>query len=214
MHISFTKLKHLVLLVFVCLISFANFGQSETNKLKAQIAFGFNKTVGNGQSAGFSSKTINFPTINLGVQYMFSETLGAKLDFGYNRSSNDKNSPEFKLNYSRVNGQLVYDFSKLFSFFLPPRFAVIGHTGLGISFSKPLGSYVNNKYTFINGIIGGELHYGISQTVSIFGDASLILPLSKKDKYNSDVDGYSFNGKLLTTTIGVSVSLSGCQYCD
>ncbi len=168
----------------------------------------------NEQNAGFSSKTINYPTINLGVQYMFSETLGTKLDLGYNRSSNDTNSPEFKLNYTRINGQLVYDFSKMFSFFLPSRFTTLGHAGPGISFTKPLGSYVNNKYTFINGIIGGELHYGISRTVSIYGDAALILPLSKKDKYNPAIDGYSFNGKLLTATIGVSVSLSGCKYCD
>ncbi len=213
MNIFFTTLKRLVLTVSV-LISITSFSQTETNRLKAQIAFGFNKTIDNEQSAGFSSKNINFPTINLGVQYMFTESLGAKLDFGYNRSSNDDNSPEFKLNYNRINAQFVYDFRKLFRSFMPHRFAVVGHVGPGISFTKPLGNFSENKHTFLNGIIGGELHYGISQTISIFGDASLILPLSKKDKYDPQVDGYSFNGKLVTATIGVSVSLSGCQYCD
>lgn len=213
MNISFTKLKHLVLFVSV-LISITSFGQSKTNRMKAQIALGFNKTVGNEQSTGFPSKTINFPTINLGVQYMFSETLGTKLDLGYNRSSNDDNSPEFKLNYTRINAQFVYDFSKLFRSFIPPRLAAVGHVGPGISFTKPLGNYSENKCTFLNGIIGGELHYGITQTVSVYGDASLTIPLSTKNKYNPAIDGYSFNGKLLTATIGVSVSLSGCQFCD
>ena len=54
-----------------------------------QIAFGFNKPFASQQSEGFSTKNVNFHTINLGVQHMFSKKLGAKLDIGYSRASND-----------------------------------------------------------------------------------------------------------------------------
>ena len=67
---------------------------------------------------------------------------------------------------------------------------------------------------FINAMAGLELHYGISETLSVYGDVSYVLALTQKDKYNPAIDGFSFNGNLLTATIGVSVSLSGCRYCD
>ena len=81
---------------------------------------------------------------------MFSQKLGAKLDFGYNRASNDDNSPDFKFNYTRVNAQLVYDLTNNLSFMIPQDFALVSHLGPGISFTKPLANYSNNKHTFIN----------------------------------------------------------------
>ena len=56
--------------------------------------------------------------------------------------------------------------------------------------------------------------FKFSETLSVYGDVSYVLALSQKDKYNPAIDGFSFNGNLLTATIGVSVSLSGCRYCD
>lgn len=188
--------------------------QAETNEWKMQIAFGFNNPIDSDQNEGFIFKDINFPTINLGIQHMFSSKFGAKLDYGYNRASNDDNSPEFKLNYSRLNVQLVYDLTDDLSFIIPRRFALISHFGPGLSLTKPLANYSNNKHTYFNGMAGLELHYGISETLSVFGDVSYIMALSGEDKYNPRIDGFSFNGNLLTATIGLSVSLSGCRYCD
>ncbi len=109
MNESFIKLKHNLILVLVCLIYSSNYSQGDTSTWKAQIAFGFNYPDIDGFVEGFEAKPLNFPTINLGVQHMFSRNLGAKLDFGYNRFSNVDGSPEFKTNYSRINAQLVYD---------------------------------------------------------------------------------------------------------
>ena len=97
---------------------------------------------------------------------------------------------------------------------IPRGFALVSHLGPGLSFTKPLGNYAKNKYTFLNGMAGLELHYGISETLSVYGDVSYVLALSQKDKYDPVVYGFSFNGNLLTAAIGVSVSLSGCRYCD
>ncbi|MEO6346371.1 MAG: cell envelope biogenesis protein OmpA, partial [Aquaticitalea sp.] len=155
---------------------------------------------------------INFPTVNLGIQHMFSDHLGAKLDYGFNRVSNAPKSKPFKMNYSRINLQGVYDFTDLMSF-LPPQIGIVAHAGPGISMTKPLGNFANNTYTYLNFMGGMELHYRFSESLSVYADGAYALSLSGKDKYDIATDGYSFNGDLMYVVLGVSISLSGCQYC-
>ena len=214
MNISFAKLKHLILLVLVCLMSFANFSQSDISKWKAQIAFGFNYPDVDGFVPGFEAKPVNFPTINLGVQHMFTQNMGAKLDLGYNRFSNVEESAEFKTNYTRINAQFVYDASRDIGF-LPPSIGMVGHVGPGMSFIKPLGTYGDNKHSFFNAMAGVEFHYRIAKTVSAYVDGSYIYSFSGDKTYDPISEGYgTFNNNLFNITLGISVSLSGCQYCD
>ena len=197
-----------VLFVFFCLIGFS---QNAKSVLKAQIAIGVNSPSASGFVEPFEAKSINFPTVNLGVQYMFKEQLGAKFDYGFNRFSEDGDSPEFKVNYSRLNLQFVYDATPLN--FLPPRMGLVGHAGPGYTFVKPLGDYTDNKLSFLNVMAGLEIHYGMSDTISLFTDISYIYGLAKD--FDPVTDGYgSFNGNLTTITFGISFSLSGCYYCD
>jgi len=209
---NFVKYKN-VFFLFVFFSTISCFAQTETNQWKFQIGFGFNNPIDNAKEDNFYTKYVNFPTINMGVQYMFKPQLGAKIDFGYNRAVSGEGSPEFKFNYSRVNAQFVYDFTYIMQF-LPQPMAVLGHIGPGVSFTKPLGSYAENKYTFLNLLAGLEIHYGIARTVSVYGDFSYAMGLSGKEKYDPEIEGFSFNGDLMYVTIGISVSLSGCYYCE
>lgn len=79
--------------------------------------------------------------------------------------------------------------------------------------TKPLGNDTNNTYTYPNFLGGLELHYRVSESFSVFVDGSYVLALSGKDNYNPTIDGYSFNGDLMYVALGVSLSLSGCNYC-
>lgn len=210
---NFKKYKKVVLFGFM-LISVIGYTQSDTSKWKLQLAFGFNSPNVDGFVTGFEAKAINFPTINIGVQHMFTKTKGVKLDFGYNRFSNTDNSAEFKTNYSRINAQFVYDATTVFGF-LPTQIGLVGHIGPGFSTVKPLGSFGDNKTSFINAMAGIEVHYNMSETFSVFTDFSYIFSLSGDETYNPISEGFgTFNGNLFTVTIGVSVSLSGCYYCD
>lgn len=198
-----------VLLTCCCLLTFS---QSSKNVIKAQIAVGVNSPASSGFVETFEAKPINFPTVNLGVQYMFSEKIGGKLDFGFNRFSNSDQSPEFKDNYSRLNVQFVYDTASAWGL-LPSRIGIVGHAGPGYTFVKPLGNYADNKESFLNVMGGIEFHYGMSDTISLFTDVSYIYGLGKD--FDPITDGYgSFNGNLTTITFGISFSLSGCYYCD
>ncbi len=209
---NFKIYKRIFFSIIFLSFSFLGFSQSNTSTVKTQFALGVNSPSANGFVSNFEAKSINFPSINLGIQYMFKPQFGAKLDFGYNRFSNLNNTPDFKVNYTRLNAQLVYDASKIFSF-LPQRVGTFVHGGPGFSTIKPLGNYTQNDNSFLNVMAGMEFHYGVSDKLSVYLDASYILGLGKA--FNPEANGFgSFNGNVLTITIGASISLSGCQYCD
>ena len=209
---SFKHYKQTFLSFSLFLVSLFAFGQSETSTWKAQFALGINSPTQNGFVNNFQGKSVNFPTISLGIQRMFSRQFGAKLDFGYNRISNISGSPEFKLNYSRINAQVVYDATNKLTF-LPPGIGLIPHVGPGFTFIKPLGDYPDNKTSFFNIMAGLEIHYNLARTYSVFVDTSYIYGFSKD--FDPEIEGYgSFNGNLLTISVGISISLSGCYFCE
>ena len=202
--------KYLFTLTIVFITS-GLFAQRETNKWKAQIALGVNSPSQSGFVEGIQGKSMNFPAVNLGIQNMLSTQFGAKLDYNFNRISSEDNTPEFKLNYSRVNAQLVYDPTSSIGF-LPNNMGVVLHGGPGYSFVKPLGNYANNNISFFNAMGGLEIHFGLAERMSLFVDTSYILGFGKD--FDPVTTGYgSFNGNLLTLTFGITFSLSGCQYC-
>ncbi len=203
--------------IFLCigfLCSFNALGQDETAKWKLQIALGGNNPLPSGFSDGIFAQSINLPTVNIGIQHMFAREFGAKLDIGFNRFKNGDGSPEFKTNYTRLNAQFVYDPTPRLHF-LPRAMRVVFHAGPGISFVQPLGNVGQNKLTYLNALIGGEIHYGISEKLSIFVDGSYVFGFSGKDLTTFSNGGLgAFGGNLMYATIGLSVSLSGCYYCD
>lgn len=207
----FFKINKHKLFILVCIsFSYLSFAQSDTSTFKAQFALGVNSPSNSGFVDGFEANGVNFPTINLGLQYMFKPLIGAKLDLGYNRFSSAENSLEFKTNYTRVNAQLVYIASNLLGLY--NNIGVFAHAGPGISMIKPLGNYGDNKTTYLNAMAGLEFHYGVSDKLSLYLDTSYILGFGKE--FNPINDGFgSFNGNLLTITVGASISLSGCKYC-
>lgn len=202
----------MALFIVACLMSVNGFAQKDIEKWKLQVSLGVNNPLEDGSQTGYFSKYVNFPSINLGVQHMFRRDWGAKLDFGFNRSSQAAESLPFKLNYTRLNAQVVYDFNTLLPF-LPDPVGVVGHLGPGISMTKPLGDFSSNTYSYLNVLSGLEVHYRVSERLSVFVDGSYIYGLSNKNKYDLATDGFSFNGDLMYVAFGLSLSLSDCNYC-
>ncbi|WP_299891196.1 cell envelope biogenesis protein OmpA [uncultured Lacinutrix sp.] len=207
-----TSIKHYsVIILLLCFVNLG-FSQIETAKWKALIALGVNSPSQGGFVDGFAGKSVNFPTINLGIQRMFTEQYGAKIDLGYNRFSGNNNFFANKINYTRINAQFVYDATPIATF-LPVMMGLVGHIGPGYSIIKPLGDFKENKTSFLNAMAGVEAHYRIARTVSAFADVSYIYGFG--GSFNPVTEGIgSFNGNLLTVTVGVSISLSGCVTCN
>ena len=208
-------LKPFLFFTFVVFISFSGYAQFKaTSKWKALVAVGFNYPTTDGFVDGTFAQSVNFPTVNLGIQHMFKRAYGVKLDYGFNRFKNDSESPEFKVNYSRVNAQFVFDATETLGF-LPRRMRTILHAGPGFSFVTPLGNLGDNKQSYLNLLGGLELHYAINEKVSIYTDVAYIYGLTSLDTYDPVLDGLgAFNGSVFNVTLGLAISLSGCQYCD
>jgi OOP family OmpA-OmpF porin len=203
-------------IIFLIIILFTTlcFSQRDIAKWKLQVAVGVNHGFPDGFTDQVYGKDMNFPTINIGLQHMFKPQFGAKLDIGYNRLKSGDGVPEFKTNYTRINAQLVYDPSNSIGF-LPQRMRVVVHAGPGVSFTKPLGNLKENNLTFLNAMFGSEFHYALSETLSIFADGSYVFGFSGKDLTELKFGGLgAFNGNMIYATVGVSLSLSGCYYCD
>ena len=212
MHSIFKNYKKFWIAICFVLCGLLSFSQSDTSTFKAQFALGLSSPSKDGFVQSFEGQTYNFPTVNLGLQYMFMPKLGLKLDYGFSRISNQQYAQEFKLNYSRINAQLVLNATPVFSF-LPHKMATFVHAGPGFSIIKPLGNYTQNETSYLNVMAGIEFHYSMSDKLSVYLDASYILGFGEDFIPMSEGFG-SFNGNLLTLTIGASISLSGCYYCE
>ena len=207
------KIQNSAWLLFLALITTSVcVAQRDVEKWKLKVALGVNNTIDQEENVGYFSKQINFPTINLGVEHMFTRNFGAKFDLGYNRSSEAENSLPYKLNYTRLNVQAVYDFKDLITF-LPRKISVVAHAGPGFSMTKPLSNFGNNTNNFVNVLGGLEVHYRLTESLSIYADGSYVYSLSNKNEYEVNRDGFSFNGDLAYVAFGVSISLSGYNYC-
>lgn len=199
-------------LVFITFSSQAQL--KDTAKWKALFAVGFNYPTTDGFVKSSYAKPVNFPTINLGIQYKLTPQYGVKLDFGFNRFKNDEDSPEFKINYTRLNAQFVYDPTAYLTF-LPMRLRTVAHAGPGVSFAKPLGTLGDNKQTFANLLAGLEVHYAINEKVSVYTDVSYIYGLTSLEDYNPVLNGLgAFNGSVFNLTFGLAVALDRCRYCN
>ncbi|WP_179333635.1 cell envelope biogenesis protein OmpA [Winogradskyella costae] len=207
--------KQYLLFFTVVLITYSSQAQlKDTAKWKAMFAVGVNYPTTDGFVKGSYAQGVNFPTINLGLQYKFTPQYGAKLDFGFNRFKNADDTPEFKINYTRINAQFIYDPTTYLTF-LPMRLRTVAHAGPGVSFAKPLGTLGDNKQTFVNLLAGLEVHYAINEKVSVYTDVSYIYGLTSLEDYNPVLNGLgAFNGSVFNLTFGLAVALDGCRYCN
>lgn len=209
------NLKYTFLFSVILLLSFSSNAQlKDTSKWKALIGVGLNRPFNNGFVDGVKAKPQNLPTVTLGIQHMLKRHYGLRLDFGFNRFKNDESSPDFKINYTRLNAQFIYNPSDYLEF-LPTRWQTFLHLGPGIAFVKPLGGLDKNKQSYPNINFGLELHYEINDKVSIYTDIAYLYGLTTLEDYTPTLNGLgAFNGNILNLTFGVAIALSGCQYCN
>lgn len=208
-----TSVKYvLFIIVFFCVS--LSYSQREAEQWKAQFSLGFNSPFQSNFIEGFSAESINGPTVNLGIQHFFSKQVGFKLDYGFNRISKSGNTSAFKINYSRADAQLVVDLSPWIPF-INDRTKLISHAGFGYSWSIPLADKEVNKLSYPNGVLGTEFHYYLTKLMSLYFDFSYIEGVASNDLSKMNSGGLAaFNGDMITMTVGLTFSLSGCYNCN
>ena len=207
------SIKHVILLV-AFFSGLRSFSQREAEQWKAQLSLGVNSPFQSSFVEGLSAESINGPTLNVGIQHFFSKQIGFKLDYGFNRLSKLDDTSAFKINYSRIDFQLVADISPWIPF-VKDRTKLITHGGFGYSWSTPLDNNVVNKLSYPNWILGSEFHYYLTKLMSLYFDFSYIKGITSNDFSKMNNGGLAaFNGDVINMTIGVTFSLSGCYNCN
>jgi len=202
--------------LIIITLFFANITTAQT--LTMDLGVGINNP-SNHFASLYEAKPVNGLTVDAGLRYMFYKKLGVKADVGFNRYGSSDQSIDFKANFTRVNLQLYYNiWDQLYNFQirLPERLGIFLHAGAGMSFIKPLSQpFTNNNTSNFNYMGGLAIHYGISDKVAVFVDASNIYNVGQKTTYEGTLLTDTEKTQLFNLTFGVTISInSSCYYCN
>lgn len=164
------------------------------------------------------SNSIGLFHTNLGARYMFNNSFGIKLDFGFDRLKNDEfggnsNSLGFSSQYLRTSFQLVANLSRFMHFEnFAPRFGLIIHGGAGYSTNKnsnaPLfGNWDSpDKDNMVNFIVGLTPQFKLNSKWSINADIAIVNHIYQQRTWDltEKVNRRGFDGLMTNLTVGVS----------
>ena len=172
-----------------------------------ELGVGVNRPV-RGFTAGYSTATPGLWNADLGVRYMFNPKFGLKLDFGYNKFQDSKDSPDFETNYWRTDLQGVVNLGRVLNFETwTNRIGLLAHGGVGISMMT--SDAFDGEDFLANGIVGLTGQVRLCNSVALTGDISGIL----NGKQNRTFDGLSavntgfFDGGVLNASVGLTFYL-------
>lgn len=208
-------------LLVVAAVMGAFFAQAQEapdyNKWALDIGVGLNKAQSDFGS-GYYMPTLDFPTADLGVRYMFNSKFGARLNLGYQSFSDASNSLEFDTDYFSATLEGVANLGNVFNFRTwTNHIGLLGHAGGGyglMSFDAPGASDDNDQ--MINWVVGLTPQLKLSNRVALFVDASLVGNFLQNNTYDgtegSPYAGNYGKGVILKGSVGLSIALGGNQY--
>ncbi|MFV0291082.1 MAG: OmpA family protein [Mangrovibacterium sp.] len=200
-------MKKLFLFATAALISASSFAQRDYNKWSIEGGVGVNKPYRN-MTPGYYTDDANFFTGDIGVRYMWSQYLGAKVDYGYNSFSENDNSAAFESTYSRVDLQLVANAGKVLNFQeWTKTIGLLVHGGGGVGF---LGSdLIDGTDGNVNLLAGATLQFRLAKRLALNLDGTAIAPIAKVDRTYDAVSPVNHKGLIFNGTVGLSVYLGG-----
>lgn len=189
----------------------------EMNRLSIDASIGGTNAI-KPYAPDYWSNSIGLFHTNLGARYMFNNSFGIKLDFGFDRLKNDEfgdngNSLEFRSQYLRSSFQLVANLSRFMHFEnFAPRFGLIIHGGVGYSTIKnehgPLfGNWDSpDKDNMVNFIVGLTPQFKLNSKWSINADIAIVNHIYQQRTWDltEPVNRRGFDGLMTNLTVGVS----------
>jgi OOP family OmpA-OmpF porin len=210
------KIATVSLLVLSFAASAQNMGTTSTektvdtnsyNKWSVELNGGANKTTG-AMTTSFYTATPNFFHADLGVRYMFNPKFGLKLDFGYDKLKEGKESFAFDSNYFRTDLQGVINLGRVLNFETwTNRIGLLGHGGFGVSMLKSDG--FDGEDYMANGIVGLTTQVRLCNSVALTADFTGII--NGNQTYNFDgmsqTTAKAFNGSIFNASLGLTFYL-------
>ncbi|OYX83629.1 MAG: flagellar motor protein MotB [Flavobacteriales bacterium 32-34-25] len=210
------KIATVSLLVLSFAASAQNMGTTSTeksvdvnayNKWSIELNGGVNKTTG-AMTSGFYTATPNFFHADLGVRYMFNPKFGLKLDFGYDKLKEGKESFAFDSNYFRTDLQGVINLGRVLNFETwTNRIGLLGHGGFGVSMLTSDG--FDGEDYMANGIAGLTTQIRLSNSVALTADFTGIINGNQTNNFDgmSQTNAKAFNGSIFNASLGLTFYL-------
>lgn len=200
--------------VLVFLFGFTTFAQeSNFNRFSAELTTGVHVPLspGNGISR---TKYIAFKQFQLSGRYMFTDKFGLKGHYAFNRFANPKDN-NMGITMHRLGLEGVVNVGKLLNvdYRLRERYALLMHTGLGVTFAKP--SSVSGTEHIGNFLIGFTGEVKLNDRFSLLGDITYVRNFKQHYGYDGELLNANFDaesGSFVNVSIGLMVSLGQGKY--
>lgn len=209
-------------LLVVAAVMGAFFAQAQEapsyNKWALDIGVGLNKAQSDFGS-GYHMPTVDFPTADLGVRYMFNSKFGTRLSLGYQNISGDSDSSlDFETDYFSATLSGVANLGNVMNFRTwTNTFGLLAHAGGGYSLMTfdAVGANDENDQ-MINWVVGLTPQLKLSNRIALFADASLVGNFLQNNTFDGTVSSRSHGnfgrGVILKGSVGLSIALGSSEY--
>ena len=184
-----------------------NTNAQDYNKWSIDLGAGIH-TIGVPLSPGYEASPLGQG--NLGVRYMLNNRFGLRIDLGFSKFAESKETTPFSSNYYRATFEGVVNLGSILHFnSWTNRFNVLLHAGGGFSSLNTLEPIVNGGDGMVNLLIGLTPQFKISDKISVFADFSSIFHFAQ----GNSIDGgpnptfRETNVSMFNTSIGVNIAL-------
>lgn len=162
------------------------FSQFNVNNLSLEAGYGYNGAI-DPYFRGFKSNFSGMNHFNLGIRYMFTEKIGAKVSYKFDHFVNDPGG-DVGITYNTLSVSGIYNIGKQFglTYLTRDRLGVNAHVDAGVAFAYMIGQ---NEYEKVGVIgIGITPMYNISNKFALTADFTHNLTMKQH---------YGFDGLLL-----------------
>ena len=202
--------------IFVLLFSFTTLGQfEENNKWSLDLGGGLTNAV-KPYTEGYFSNTYDLFHASGGVRYMFNNKYGFKVDFGYDRITNDDKgdngfSLPFQTDYYRASLQGIADIGRMLMFEnFTNHLSLLFHAGGGFSMLRSdTISFDGEDERMVNLMFGFTPQVKLGKRAALFLDASFIWHIYQQKTFDmlSPVAKRGFDGFVANASIGLNIYL-------
>ncbi len=182
-------------------------GKSDFDRWSIELNGGFNKP-GGAMTSGFYTSRFGPFHADLGARYMFNPKFGLKLDFGYDKFEEGKESLSFDSNFWRADLQGIINLGRVLNFETwTNTVGLLAHGGIGVSMLTSDG-FSGEDY-MPNGIFGLTAQVRLSNFIALTGDVSGIINASQQYAFDgmSNANYKVFDGGVLNASIGLTFYL-------
>jgi hypothetical protein len=176
--------------------------------------FGVNNPV-DPMALGYDTRSIGLLHAGLDGRFMLSPQFGLRLHTGYDRFSNNEDSPDFKTNYFRISAEGVVNAGTMLHFYdWTDRIGLLVHGGFGYSYMN--GENIAGKDQMLHAVIGVTPQVRLSDRWAVSLDLTTVAHVYQSRTYDftENQNKRGVDGRLFNLSLGVQYYFGTGRHAD